>query len=254
MLSPPPRRLLRLRGALATLVRSRRVQVGVLFACLLLAAAVPWTVVGTRRHPSAEASDPTSYAGAAGDLAGALVGPPLPLLPVTPNVSGREVQRSPRLVGRLGAAGSPVRIRVPRLGVNSAVVPISGNSGVLEPPGDATRLGWWQEGAVPGADEGTTVVTGHTLHLGGGALDKLKSLRPGDRISVSTTSGTVRYEVRASWALSKPELAQRAEDLFDQSRDGRLVLVTCYDWTGSEYLSNAVVSAAPIGSSTPTAP
>jgi len=138
---------------------------------------------------------------------------------------------------------------VPFLGVDSSVVAISGRSGVLQPPDDATALGWWREGAVPGAKRGTTVMVGHTLHLGGGALDRLRTLRPGDAIRVTTPRGAIDYEVRASWVLSKPDLARRARSLFDQRRDGRLVLVTCYDWTGSEYLSNAVVSAAPINSS-----
>lgn len=197
------------------------------------AAAVPPATYRSTTVPEVTPSDDPTAAGVPLAVGGAV--------PVAPSLA-------PRVDGELPAAAAPMRIRVPRLGVDSAVVPISGATGVLEPPSDARELGWWQEGAVPGSALGTTVMTGHTLHLGGGALDKLKTLRPGDRITVTTTRGTVRYEVRASWALSKPDLAQRAESLFDQGREGRLVLVTCYDWTGSEYLSNAVVSAAPIGS------
>jgi streptomycin 6-kinase len=39
---------------------------------------------------------------------------------------------------------------------------------------------------------------------------------------------------------------ERAEELFSQRVPGRLVLVTCEDWDGREYLSNVVVIAAPV--------
>jgi hypothetical protein len=42
-------------------------------------------------------------------------------------------------------------------------------------------------------------------------------------------------------------LAKQAAQIFDQSVPGRLVLVTCEDWNGTTYLSNAVVIAKPIG-------
>jgi len=227
----------------------RRVPVDVRLGALALALVV-CVVVGllARRDGSGSQATPPPATHSTSTPAPAPSQTPSPGTPVAVGGSPQAPALQPRVDGELPAAGAPMRIRVPRLDVDSAVVPISGATGVLEPPGDARQLGWWQEGAVPGAARGTSVMTGHTLHLGGGALDDLKSLRPGDKIVVTTERGTVRYEVRASWALSKPELAQRAEDLFDQDREGRLVLVTCYDWTGTEYLSNAVVSAAPVAS------
>jgi hypothetical protein len=47
---------------------------------------------------------------------------------------------------------------------------------------------------------------------------------------------------------SKAELAKRSVELFSQKReDERLVLITCTGWTGSEYTSNVVVFADPLG-------
>jgi len=43
----------------------------------------------------------------------------------------------------------------------------------------------------------------------------------------------------------KKALAKQAAQLFNQSVPGRLVLVTCEDWDGTAYLSNAVVVAVP---------
>ena len=96
---------------------------------------------------------------------------------------------------RLREAGRPLRLDVARLSVDSGVVPISGDSGTLLPPSDAQLLGWWQEGAVPGAAAGTAVLTGHTVHTGGGAFDHLRLLVPGDRLRVRTPNGQIRYEV-----------------------------------------------------------
>jgi hypothetical protein len=42
-----------------------------------------------------------------------------------------------------------------------------------------------------------------------------------------------------------PKAAERAAKIFDQTGRGRVALVMCDDWTGSDYLSNVVVIAAP---------
>jgi hypothetical protein len=153
----------------------------------------------------------------------------------------------PSLVGvRLGPAGVPDRVVVDRLSVRSGVVPISGNSGVLLPPSDPQLLGWWQEGAVPGAARGTAVFTGHTVHTGGGALDDLSSLVPGDRVRVQTSRGTIGYAVTSVRDYSTAAVAKRSRQIFRLGGPGRLVLVTCAGWNGETYLSNTVVVAQPV--------
>ena len=107
-------------------------------------------------------------------------------------------------------------------------------------------VGWWSGGAQPGAKRGSAVITGHTVHDGGGAFDDLDKLVPGSQVVVSTARGPVRYQVRTVTTYRKATLAKRAPQLFDQSVRGRLVLVTCEDWNGSVYLSNVVVLALPI--------
>jgi LPXTG-site transpeptidase (sortase) family protein len=141
--------------------------------------------------------------------------------------------------------GSPRLLVVPTLRVRAPVVPVAAPGGVLTPPADAQVLGWWADGAPPGAERGSALVTGHTVSSGGGALDDLEELEPGDRIWVRTDARRLDYEVRSTVVLGKGELARRADTLFDQEVDGRLVLVTCEDWDGEEYLSNVVVTAAP---------
>ncbi|NUR07197.1 MAG: class F sortase [Nocardioidaceae bacterium] len=134
---------------------------------------------------------------------------------------------------------------VPPLHVRAPVVPITAPGGVLLPPGDPTTLGWWREGAVPGAKHGGALVTGHTVHTGGGAFDHLDSLRDGDAVVVRTREGRIRYTVTGVTVYRKARLASDAARVFAQSGPGRLVLVTCDDWNGTTYLSNAVVFADP---------
>lgn len=141
--------------------------------------------------------------------------------------------------------GAPERLEVPALGIDAPVIPVTAPGGVLTPPADPQTVGWWADGAEPGAAHGSALVTGHTVHDGGGAMDDLEQLDTGDRVSMLTDHGRIRYTVRRVVVLGKGELAQRAPQLFDQEAPGRLVLVTCEDWDGAEYLSNVVVTALP---------
>ena len=147
---------------------------------------------------------------------------------------------------RLEAAGPPREVVVPRLHVDSRVLPISGQSGSLLPPSDPQLLGWWREGRPAGAEYGSAVVTGHTVHTGGGALDHLGKLVVGDVVRVRTDQGWIRYVVQRSRVYSKAELARDAKEIFRLGGAGRLVLITCDDWNGSFYESNAVVFAVPV--------
>jgi LPXTG-site transpeptidase (sortase) family protein len=147
---------------------------------------------------------------------------------------------------RSPAAGRPARLLVPRLGVDAPVYPIAAQGRVLTPPSDPQTLGWWSGGAVPGAAHGGALVTGHTVHTGGGAFDDLETLRPGDPVRVRTDRGVVRYRVSGVTVYRKASLARDAARVFRQTGPGRLVLVTCEDWNGSVYLSNAVVFADPV--------
>jgi sortase (surface protein transpeptidase) len=81
------------------------------------------------------------------------------------------------------------------------------------------------------------------VHTGGGALQDLEQLTTGERIVVRTDRGRIAYEVASVRVFSKGRLAQEAERVFSQEVPGRLVLVTCEDWDGSQYLSNVVVVA-----------
>jgi LPXTG-site transpeptidase (sortase) family protein len=125
------------------------------------------------------------------------------------------------------------------------VVPIKSQDRVLDPPKNPDLVGWWSEGAAPGDDIGSAVVVGHTVSTGGGVFDDVDTLGPGDTVEVDNGDGTLNYRIDSVEVLPKGELARQAETLFDQSVDGRLVLVTCEDWDGEVYHSNVVAVALP---------
>ena len=114
------------------------------------------------------------------------------------------------------------------------MTPIRTEDGALTPPSDPQQVGWWSDGARPGAAEGAAVVTGHTVHTGGGAFDDLDTLAPGDRVLVRSASDDLAYRVASVEVLSRDELARRSADVFGRTGPPRLVLITCEDWDGTE--------------------
>ncbi|WP_232820019.1 class F sortase [Nocardioides allogilvus] len=147
---------------------------------------------------------------------------------------------------REAAAGAPDRVVVDALGIDVPVVPIHLEVSTLVPPSDPQTLGWWADGAEPGAKRGSAIITGHTVHTGGGALDNLESLVPGDVFSVRTDAGSIDYWVSRVEVHDKDRVSRAAKHLFSQQVRGRLVLITCEDWDGTGYASNVVVIARPV--------
>jgi LPXTG-site transpeptidase (sortase) family protein len=149
----------------------------------------------------------------------------------------------------MAAPAKPVRLVVPALKIRAPILPIEVTpQAVLDPPRNPRDVGWWQRSARPGATKGQTVLTGHTVHTGGGVMDRLGKLRKGQLVRVVTPKGTMTYSTTRVVTWSKAELARRAVSIFAQTRPtNRLVLITCSGWTGKDYTSNVVVFAKPLG-------
>lgn len=152
---------------------------------------------------------------------------------------------STHAVTRVVRPGRPRRITIPAIGVRAPVVAIRTSGRVLVPPDDPAKVGWWSEGARPGARTGSAVLTGHTVSAGAGVFDGLDRVHHEDRITVTTSRGTLTYVVEDSVTYRKGSLSEHARRLFSQSVPGRLVLVTCENWNGEVYLSNHIVVALP---------
>jgi LPXTG-site transpeptidase (sortase) family protein len=158
-------------------------------------------------------------------------------------------EASPAGYHAMSSPAKPVRLVIPALKIRAPIQPIEVNDqAVLDPPRNPREVGWWKRSARPGATKGQTVLTGHTVHTGGGVMDKLGKLRKGQLVKVVTPRGPMVYRTTKVVTWSKDELAKRARDIFAQKReDERLVLITCSQWTGSYYKSNIVVFADPLG-------
>jgi LPXTG-site transpeptidase (sortase) family protein len=204
--------------------RPRRLGLAAAGLALAAAGAAAWWQQGA----GATAHDPSSAGAAASQPAAA----------TAPAAQVVRVRHQP---------GAPVRVRIPALHVDAPVLAVRAPDRTLVPPSDPQELGWWVDGAKPGAARGSALITGHTVHTGGGALDDLERLRRGDLVVVRTHRGALRYDVTRVRIFSKGTIAQDAARLFSQRVAGRLVLVTCEDWDGERYLSNVVVTATPRG-------
>lgn len=149
--------------------------------------------------------------------------------------------------GTANGSPTPLRLRVPVLGITAPVVRIrSTPDRVLRPPANPAVVGWWSEGAAPGSAEGSAILVGHTVHTGGGVFDDMEQLGAGDRIEVETRTGRLAYRTTSVEVLSKTGLARQAEEIFAQSGPPRLVLVTCEGWDGRSFNQNIVAIARPV--------
>ena len=128
-----------------------------------------------------------------------------------------------------GGIEGPHVLRIPQIGVDAHVVPINSNEErILEPPPNPSVVGWWSDGAAPGASQGSAVLVGHTVrHTDGGVFDELGYLSRGDAIELEGPHSTLTYRVESVHVLSIGDFARKAPQIFKQTGAGRLVLITC---------------------------
>jgi LPXTG-site transpeptidase (sortase) family protein len=140
----------------------------------------------------------------------------------------------------------PVGIVIPSIGVHSALLPLAVDAhGVLQPPSDFRRAGWYAAGPVPG-DRGPAVVAGHLDSFSGAAVfARLGQLRRGDIVLVSRSDGrTVRFAVTATVTVSKDAFPTAA--VYGPTPVPTLRLITCggrYDHAHHRYPDDVVVFA-----------
>ncbi|MFC5287189.1 class F sortase [Actinokineospora guangxiensis] len=206
-------------------------------------AAVPGT-------PVAAPAPPVSAAGAAGaalPAAAPAAAPTTTTAPAAPKPSSPPKAAAPeRPAAPKSQAAGTVRLRG---GGEARLVRTElGPDATLPVPESLREATWW--GADLAADEGATVLAGHVNWRGRtGPFAELWDARVGDHVSVVDPAGkNWSYQVSEVVTLGKDELPARAEALFGQSGEHRLVLVTCGGrWVGGSdgYESNRIVVAVP---------
>ncbi|MGY1601685.1 class F sortase [Geodermatophilus sp. SYSU D00815] len=148
------------------------------------------------------------------------------------------------------AASPPVRVRIPGLGVSSAVVPLGLEAdGSMELPPGAYPVGWYDRSPTPG-QLGPAVLVGHVDWNGArGAFHGLRTLRPGDRIAVEREDGST-----ATFRVGRVERHPKDEfptgEVYGDVGWSALRLITCggsFDERTGDYSHNVVVFARLVG-------
>ncbi|MFF0230760.1 class F sortase [Micromonospora sp. NPDC005254] len=141
--------------------------------------------------------------------------------------------------------GPPTRVRVPRIGVDSALTVLGlDRAGVLVPPTEFDTAGWYGAGPAPG-DTGPAVLAGHLDSRSGPAVfARLDELRPGDRVQVWRGGRWLSFRVTGSLRTRKDRFPTAA--VYGPTPGAELRLVTCggdFDRRRGHYRDNVVVFA-----------
>jgi hypothetical protein len=131
-------------------------------------------------------------------------------------------------------------VKIPSLDVTAAATPESVDAaGALGVPPDPAKVGWW----MPSTAE--LVIDGHVdmARVGPGALFRVRALRPGAAVVVTTVSGTERWKVDGVRTYQKGHVPA---GLFN-GQGPRLVIVTCggpFDDATHHYEDNVIAYAS----------
>lgn len=140
----------------------------------------------------------------------------------------------------------PVAIRIPRLGVDSPIVPLGvDEAGVLVPPATADVAGWHTGGTVPG-EVGPAVVAGHVdSRSGPGVFVDVATLRGGDTIEIEQAGGEIlTFTVRSVQTVDKDEFP--TAEVYGPTPVPELRLITCggfFEAADGHYRANVIVDA-----------
>lgn len=124
-------------------------------------------------------------------------------------------------------AAPPVRLRIPALGIDTAVqwvgVDADGRMGV---PSNYTDVAWYERGPTPGTP-GNAVIDGHLdSRTGPAVFYRLEDLKPGDEVFTITDSGTeYRFVVISAEVYDANDAP--LERIFGTAVGPHLNLITC---------------------------
>lgn len=164
---------------------------------------------------------------------------------------GVEVKGEVRKSGKRTAGALPLSITVPSINKTFPIAPIQLSAGnVLEPPVDPEVVGWWSKSARPGAPSGQGVFTGHSTRDDAetSALNRLATLSLEDVIIIKTAKGDRTYKVSRIEKIKRTDVSSKSVEFFSQKTDeaGRIVLITCDDFNGEDWVNNVMVFANPV--------
>lgn len=147
-------------------------------------------------------------------------------------------------------AQPPGSVRLPDGATADLVKQDVEEDGTLPVPQDLDNAAWWGAGL---GESGAMLLSGHVNWDGEqGPFEELLQIDSGEQVDVHDDSGAEwTYKVDDVQKIDKDELPSKAPELFKQSGDHRLVLVTCGgDFVGGSegYDSNVVATAELVSS------
>jgi sortase (surface protein transpeptidase) len=152
-----------------------------------------------------------------------------------------------RAVSQVPAGKRPVRLQVPRIGVDSSLVDLGiAADGTLQVPTDYARAGWLTSSPAPG-QVGPAVIAGHVDSATGPAVFyKLRDLAVGDAVVVVLADGTrVRFSIDDVEQYAKAKFP--TDSVYGPAPGPVLRLITCggtFDATAGHYRDNVVAYAS----------
>jgi sortase (surface protein transpeptidase) len=178
-------------------------------------------------------------------VAGLAVTQPRTRQQAPPPATGPSAPAQASAVGPPESAGAPLRISIPAIGVDAAVVGVGLRAdGAMEVPA-VDRAGWYRLGPRPG-QPGPAVIVGHVDSRRGPAVFyRLRQLHRGDGIVVRRTGGTTTaFTVEA--VEQQPKSSLPVGRIWNRTAEPVLRLITCggtFDRTSRHYRDNVIVYA-----------
>jgi sortase (surface protein transpeptidase) len=170
-------------------------------------------------------------------------------VPQRPESSARAATSHAHVVTPLpvppaAARSVPIAVRIPAIGLAVWLTQLGLNAnGTVEVPTSVKAPGWFSPGPSPG-QVGSAVILGHVdSSQGPGVFFQLRTLQPGDPITVNLADGVVAtFKVTSVVMYQKSQFPD--QQVYGSNGSSELQLVTCggtFDPETGHYLSNIVV-------------
>jgi hypothetical protein len=166
--------------------------------------------------------------------------------------SGADAVRDFHSVRGYRPTAVPVRLQIPAIGVDTGLLRLGkAKDGTVDVPSGPHRweeAGWYAgEGGTRPGDPGSAVVLGHVDSRSGPAVFyRVRELRRGDRVEVTTADGTVlRFTVDRVEQYPKSRFP--TADVYYPTLTPKLRLVTCggsFDRSSHHYRANVIAFAS----------
>jgi LPXTG-site transpeptidase (sortase) family protein len=141
---------------------------------------------------------------------------------------------------------APVEVKLPRLGIQAAVLPVGEEpDGAMAAPADPDTVAWWSLGYGTG-EPGNLVLAGHVdWGQQPRVFSRLYLLEPGDEVFVVDELAR-EYRYRVLWLRQVAAESANVGEIFAGSDRSELTLITCggqFDPTEQMYVDRLIVRA-----------